>query len=285
MKVVSVISTKGGVGKTTTAANLAGFAADARLRVLLVDLDVQPALSSYYALTRKAPGGTYELLAFNQSNAEDVISNTAVQDLDIIVSNDRQGHLSGLLLAAPDGRLRLRHLLERFSRDYDLLLIDTQGARSVLLEMAVLCSDVALSPITPELLAARELNRGTLQLMEDVHPFEHWGIRVPALSVLLNRVSSVSTNTRVISSTVREVFGSRSDVTVLHTQVPALESYLRASSAGQPVHRIEKTRPKGRVAPSALETIRSVASELFPEWRDRFQSVVSAHDRRSDDVR
>ncbi|MBN0698094.1 ParA family protein, partial [Pseudomonas aeruginosa] len=48
MQVVSIISTKGGVGKTTTAANLGGLAADAGLRVLLLDLDVQPTLSSYY---------------------------------------------------------------------------------------------------------------------------------------------------------------------------------------------------------------------------------------------
>ncbi|CAM5215053.1 hypothetical protein CDEF62S_03014 [Castellaniella defragrans] len=50
MQVVSIISTKGGVGKTTTAANLGGLAADAGLRVLLLDLDVQPTLSSYYEL-------------------------------------------------------------------------------------------------------------------------------------------------------------------------------------------------------------------------------------------
>ncbi|MGV8216018.1 ParA family protein, partial [Pseudomonas aeruginosa] len=44
MQVVSIISTKGGVGKTTTAANLGGFIADAGLRVLLLDLDVQPGI-------------------------------------------------------------------------------------------------------------------------------------------------------------------------------------------------------------------------------------------------
>lgn len=49
MLVISIISTKGGVGKTTTTANLGGFAADAGLRVLLLDLDVQPTLSSYYS--------------------------------------------------------------------------------------------------------------------------------------------------------------------------------------------------------------------------------------------
>ena len=63
MQVVSIISTKGGVGKTTTAANLGGLAADAGLRVLLLDLDVQPTLSSYYELAHRAPGGIYELLA------------------------------------------------------------------------------------------------------------------------------------------------------------------------------------------------------------------------------
>jgi chromosome partitioning related protein ParA len=56
------------------------------------------------------------------------------------------------------------------------LLIDTQGARSVMLEMAVLASDLAVSPVTPEILAARELRRGTLQLVEDIAPYRQLGI-------------------------------------------------------------------------------------------------------------
>lgn len=58
MKVISVISTKGGVGKTTTAANLGGLVADTGLRVLLIDLDVQPTLSSYFELTHRARGAS-----------------------------------------------------------------------------------------------------------------------------------------------------------------------------------------------------------------------------------
>ncbi|WP_434965406.1 AAA family ATPase, partial [Escherichia coli] len=46
---------RNGVGKTTTAANLGGFAADTGLRVLLLDLDVQPTLSSYFTLAERAP--------------------------------------------------------------------------------------------------------------------------------------------------------------------------------------------------------------------------------------
>ena len=55
MQVVSIISTKGGVGKTTTAANLGGFAPMPGCAMLL-DLDVQPTLSSYFTLDVRAPG-------------------------------------------------------------------------------------------------------------------------------------------------------------------------------------------------------------------------------------
>ncbi len=50
MRIMSVISTKGGVGKTTVTANLGGLLADAGLKVLFIDLDSQPTLSSYYPL-------------------------------------------------------------------------------------------------------------------------------------------------------------------------------------------------------------------------------------------
>lgn len=67
MKVISVISTKGGVGKTTTAANLGGLVADAGLRVLLIDLDVQPTLSSYFELTHRARGGHLRVAGFQRA--------------------------------------------------------------------------------------------------------------------------------------------------------------------------------------------------------------------------
>ena len=131
MQVVSIISTKGGVGKTTIAANLGGLVSDAGLRVLLLDLDVQPTLSSYYELAHRAPGGIYELLAFNERDLGRLVSRTIIAGLDLVVSNDHRGELNTLLLHAPDGRLRLRHLLPVLAPLYDLLLIDTaDGVRS-----------------------------------------------------------------------------------------------------------------------------------------------------------
>lgn len=277
MQVVSIISTKGGVGKTTTAANLGGLIADAGLRVLLLDLDVQPTLSSYFPLASRAPGGVYELLAINEQDISRLASRTVIDGLDVVLSNDAHGQLNTLLLHAPDGRLRLRNLLPVFRPHYDLMLVDTQGARSVLLEMAVLASDLALSPVTPEILAARELRRGTLQLIEDIAPYRHLGIAPPPLRLLINRLHPVSSNARQIQEALRQIFREHADVQVLNTNIPAIEAYPRAATQGLPVHRVEYRRPRGRTAPAALETLRGLAYELFPQWRERLARVDGRH--------
>ncbi len=60
MNIASIVSTKGGPGKTTVTANLGAFCADAQLRTLLIDLDTQPSLSSFYRLEHEAPGGIFD---------------------------------------------------------------------------------------------------------------------------------------------------------------------------------------------------------------------------------
>lgn len=278
MHVISVISTKGGVGKTTTAANLGGFIADAGLRVLLIDLDMQPTLSSYYQLIQRAPGGIYELLAFNERDLSKIISRTTINNLDVVLSNDEHRQLGTLLLHAADGRLRLHNLISIFAPHYDLVLIDTQGARSVMLEMAVLASHVALSPITPETLAARELWRGTIQLIEDMSPYKQLGIMPPALNLLINRVPAISSNARLIERTLQEIFYEHETVRVLQTRIPAIETFPRAATHSIPVHRLEYRRPTGRVAPSALEILRNLAIELCPQWLEQFTQVAGKID-------
>ena len=273
MRVVSVVSTKGGVGKTTVAANLGGLLADAGLSVLLLDLDSQPTLSSYYALSQKAGAGAYELLTLNLAMPAQIISRTMIAGLDLILSNDDQGRLSTLLLHAPDGRLWLRNLLDNFRPHYDLLLIDTQGARSVLLEMAILASDLALSPITPEMLAARELQRGTLKLLSELEPFRHMGIPPPPLRLLLSQVNTIRVDTRMIIRSLRETFAGANNISVLETVIRDQVAYLNTASLGLPVHRIETRQSRERRSPSAQETMQALAIELFPEWHKAISSV------------
>ena len=268
MRVISVVSTKGGVGKTTIVANLGGLLADAGLRVLLLDLDSQPTLSSYYALSQKADVGAYEFIAFNLTTPAQFISKTVITGLDLILSNDDQGRLGSLLIHAPDGRLRLRNLLSILRPHYDLLLIDTQGARSVLLEVALLASDLALSPITPEMLAARELRRGTLKLLSELEPFSHLGISPPPLRLLLNQVNANRVDSRMIINGLRESFAKVTNISVLDTVVPDRVAYLNAASLGLPAHRIETRQSRERRSSSALETMQALAIELFPEWRE-----------------
>ena len=250
--------------------------------MLLLDLDIQPTLSSYYALTHRAPGGIYELLAANESALDRLISRTAIKGLDVIVSNDTHRQLGTLLLHAPDGRLRLRNLLPAFQH-YDVVLIDTQGARSVLLEMSVLAADMALSPVTPEILAARELRRGTLQLMDEIAPYRRLGITPPPLHLLVNRMPTVSSNARLIRDAVRLAFQDKAGGQVLQTEVPAIEAFPRAATRALPVHRLERRAP-GRHTPAALEIIRALATELCSQWQAQFALVDGTRGKGIQDV-
>ncbi|STU59805.1 chromosome partitioning ATPase [Klebsiella pneumoniae subsp. ozaenae] len=114
-RVVPVISTKGGEGKSTQSANLSGFLADAGKKVLLIDGDhSQPTASSIFSLEYEAPNGLYELLmkTVDLAQADQIISRSVINNLDIIVSNDPHDRLSSAMLHAPDGRMRLRNVLQ-----------------------------------------------------------------------------------------------------------------------------------------------------------------------------
>jgi chromosome partitioning related protein ParA len=106
---ITIVSTKGGVGKTTLTANLGGILADSGYRVLLIDADPQPTLSSYYPIAHKAEHGLTEF--FIHSSTHNTISQTNIDNLDIVISNDQEGKLRDWIRDAPDGRVRLKFIL------------------------------------------------------------------------------------------------------------------------------------------------------------------------------
>ena len=118
MIILTICSTKGGVGKTTLTANLAGFLADAGQQVLLVDADIQPTLSSYYPLAQQADGGL--LQPITTGSIQGTISQTQISGLDIIISDDPEGSIENWILHTPDGRVRMRYAL-RDLKDYDVV--------------------------------------------------------------------------------------------------------------------------------------------------------------------
>ena len=276
MIITAVVSTKGGVGKTTVEANLGALCADAGLRTLLIDLDpAQPSLSSYYQLVEEAQGGIYDLLAFNITDSVRIISSTALPNLSLVISNDINNQLNSLLLQAPDGRLRLASLMPAFKDQFDLVLIDTQGARSAMLEMVVLASDLVISPLLPNMLAAREFSRGTMQMLDGLRAYGRLGMKIPPVRIVINNID-LTADAQMIEQSVREIFHGNSDISVLDCTIPAAVVFRNAASLGIPAHRLEYRQPSNRKSPAALNIIRQLAIELFPQWRERFEGLTES---------
>lgn len=116
--VVSVVATKGDVGKTTLAANIAGLLADLGLRVLAIDADMQPSLFKYYKLAGTPTSGLADVISRGGlSMATDLVA-TQVDNLHILISNmsdatqawlkERDDKLVLLKRAVRQPQLRLR---------------------------------------------------------------------------------------------------------------------------------------------------------------------------------
>ncbi len=137
----------------------------------------------------------------------------------LFVKTGINNQLNNLLLQAPDGRLRLANLMPSLKQGYDLVLIDTQGARSALLEMVVLASDLVVSPLQPNMLTAREFNRGTMQMLDGLRPYERLGMRIPSVQIVINCLDQTN-DSRAIHENVRAIFDEHQDISVLETTVP-----------------------------------------------------------------
>ena len=258
--IVTVCSTKGGVGKTTLAANLAGLLADLGQRVLLVDADIQPTLSSYYDLVQRAPRGLTALMR-RDADLEHCISRTAV-GCDLVLSDDPVGRLQDWILHTPDGRVRLRHALERLDQ-YDFTIIDTQGAAGPLQDAAVCAAHVLLSPIPPESLPAREFARGTLGMLERLRPMQRLGAPLGSLYGVINRIDRANEAKRIADELKQESFApSQGVIRILDTVIPASISYREAATAAKPIHRYE-TKRRGPMQ-SGRDVMVALVRELFP---------------------
>lgn len=257
--IVTICSTKGGSGKTTISANLGGILADLGQRILLVDADIQPTLSSYYPIEEKAAHGLTHLITTGEAN--NCISKTSI-GCDLILSDDPEGQLQNWILHTPDGRVRLKHALSKLS--YDIIIIDTQGAVGPLQDAAVLAADFLVSPIPPEILSAREFARGTVTMLERLKPMQFLGAPIGPLYGIIYRMTHTVDARRIAEKLRKESYGpSRGTIRILDTVVPATVSYRDAASARIPVHLWEKSRNSS--TPSARETMLKMVAELFPD--------------------
>lgn len=277
-KIYGIICTKGGVGKTTTCANLGAIIADMHSsvlpadmqpRVLLVDADPQQSLSRYYDLIQKAPFGLSQVYA--TADAAGCISKTTIPNLDIILNDDygSEGKIPNFLRKSILHFQHLRHALEKLT--YDYILIDTQGASGIVQESVIMAADVLLCPIKPQVLDSREFIFGTVELVKKFQPkpgfYSVTGRPMPPIKVLINLWDRTSTAAEVTNH-LRCEFDKETDghVTVLNTVIPTLKAYSEAAGLGIPAHRHEISRDGP--TKSAFDTMLALVRELEPKLMD-----------------
>jgi chromosome partitioning related protein ParA len=280
MIVFTVMSTKGGEGKTTTAANLGGIFADMGLRVLFVDTDGQPSLSKYYHCAERAPNGLTQLVMSGRLTP-DCISILALSPEQPTLKRLPKPHPDGCLhLVAsddPEGRLQLwmgtrPHSVQRFRRalrnpwvaeNYDIVIIDTQGAVGFLQDAAILAADQLIAPVGTTVLSAREFTTRTQELLDRLDP----GIEedppiltgMPPVKAILYRVEN-TTDSKVWANEIRKKFVDlQGRVTVLETAVPKATAYTSAASAMVPVHWYDPGRQSHVMHQLAWELVPSLA--------------------------
>ena len=164
MKTLAVYNIKGGVGKTTTAVNLAYLAARAGQRTLIWDLDPQAAATYIFRVRPRVKGGG-ERVVRGRKPIEAAIKATDFDRLDLLPSDFTYRHMDLMLDRTKRPTQRLRRVLDPLTDQYDLLILDCPPSVSLVSENVLHVSDTVLTPLIPTTLSVRTLD----QLAEFVH--------------------------------------------------------------------------------------------------------------------
>lgn len=165
MKTIALYSIKGGVGKTSTAVNLAHVAARSGLRVLLWDLDAQAATTWCLRVKPKIRGGAKRLLGTDGRLRERILASDHPR-LDLLPAALSLRKLERHLEAGRSGRDRLRQRLASLDDAYDLVILDCPPGLTLLAENVFEAADALLVPLVPTPLSVRTLE----QLLEFLVP-------------------------------------------------------------------------------------------------------------------
>jgi len=158
MKIISTYNIKGGVGKTSTAVNLAYIAAKKGYKTLIWDLDPQGASSYYFRVKPKVKGGSKDLIAGNRE-LDGLIKATDFEGLDLLPADFSFRNLDLVLNDRKKPTQRLKKLLSPLTKEYDFIFLDCPPNISLLSESIFEASDILLSPIIPTTLSLRTLEQ------------------------------------------------------------------------------------------------------------------------------
>ena len=166
MRKICIINQKGGVGKTTTAINLASGLSREQRKILLVDLDPQGNVST--SLHNEIKKDVFDLL-FNNAKPAECITRLG-NNLDIIPSKETLTKAETLLQKMPNKQHLLSQKLKEIESDYDYIIIDCPPSLNVLNQNAILFSNEAFIPVMTDYLSFDALNK-MIEAIEEINSF------------------------------------------------------------------------------------------------------------------
>ena len=225
---ISIVNQKGGVGKTTTAINLAACLAMFGKKTLLIDLDPQGNATSGFGVDKDAINQTVYHVLTHSFPVGDVILKEVYKNLDLVpAKNELTG--AEIELVEQEGReFKLREALSNLNEVYDIILIDCPPSLNILSINALAASDSVLMPIQCEYYALE----GISQLVQTINLVKENLNSHLEIGGILFTMADLRTNlTKQVINEVRQFFECK----VYETIIPRNVRLSEAPSFGQPI--------------------------------------------------
>jgi chromosome partitioning protein len=227
-RILAISNQKGGVGKTTTAVNLATAMAAVNKKVLVIDLDPQGNASTSLGIDHKHRAvNTYHLLVGEKKIAEAVIT-SAVPNLYVVPSGVDLAAAELELVDVEHRQSRLKMALESQGQDYDFILIDCPPSLGLLTLNALVAADAVMVPLQAEFLALEGIShlvRTIERVRKGLNP------RLEIQGIVLTMVDKRNNLSEMVENDVRNYFGDKVYTTVIPRNVRISE----APSHGKPI--------------------------------------------------